>query len=103
MHRQNVDILLKPVKVIVEIQGDYFHASPKKYKETDYFKQFDCTAGDIWKRDAKKREFLQSKGYEVVWIWETEINKMSDGQILEFFIKIYNEHEKGKNKLNQAD
>lgn len=36
-----------------------------------------------------------------VGLWEKEIKEMSDGQIIEFIIKIYNENNHGKNNINQ--
>jgi very-short-patch-repair endonuclease len=98
--RKNVDILLTEIKVIIEIQGTYFHADPRKYKPTDYFKQFNCTAGDIWKKDNNKKILFENNGYKVYHLWEKEINEMSDGQIIEFIIKIYNENSYGKNNIN---
>jgi len=42
--------------IILELNGDYFHANPKFYKEDDIIRirKVDYTAKDIWQSDNKK-------------------------------------------------
>lgn len=60
-------------KKIVEFNGDFWHANPKKYKKTD--KVLNTTAEALWKKDALKKKRLEEAGYEVLIIWESEYMK----------------------------
>jgi len=85
----NFDIIFKNKKLL-EINGDYWHASPIKYKPNDiinYPGGLYLTAKEVWNRDEKKRKSVEKEGYEVFYLWETEINKMSDIEIINFITK----------------
>lgn len=71
---------------LLEVNGDYWHANPNKYKENDTFKfpKNELKAKDIWEMDTYKKEIAESNGYKVIYIWETELNKMNDEEILQF-------------------
>lgn len=63
--------------LLIEANGDYWHANPIKYKEDDKF-QFPksrLTAKDIWNLDIYKNEIAEQHGYEVMTVWESEINE----------------------------
>ena len=80
-----VDELSKIKMIAVEINGDYWHANPQKYKENDiisypYGKK---KAHEIWNRDEKKIKKLQEGGYRVIILWESDINKNNYLHILE--------------------
>ena len=34
--------------------------------------------------DRYKKQIAESNGYKVIYIWESEINKMNDGEILQY-------------------
>lgn len=56
---------------IIELNGDFFHANPKKYKSDDLiFKSI--TANDIWDKDQKRIECFNSNGFETLIIWESD-------------------------------
>lgn len=77
-------------KTILEVNGDYWHASPIKYKPTDIIKYpggLSLTANEVWLRDKKKRNSVEKNGYKVVYLWEHEINKMTDIDIINFITK----------------
>jgi len=71
---------------LLEVNGDYWHANPNKYKETDVFKfpKTELTAKDIWDIDKYKKEIAESNGYKVIYIWESEMNKMNNDEILQY-------------------
>jgi len=83
-------------KNILEVQGTYWHCDPRKYCSTDIVKFGDdiYQVSDIWERDKIKKEIAESYGYKMYYIWEIEINKMSDDEILIFIQKI------NENKIN---
>ena len=61
-------------KVIIEINGDYWHANPNKYLPTDeisYPGNVKHMVVDVWKRDGKKRSVVEKDGYRVVYLWES--------------------------------
>lgn len=59
---------------IVEYNGDFWHASPKKYKESDIpkFPGNKYTAKEIWTKDALKHSTAINAGYKLLVIWESE-------------------------------
>jgi G:T-mismatch repair DNA endonuclease (very short patch repair protein) len=57
--------------VVVEYNGDYWHANPSKYKENDVAGH-KSTAGEIWERDKKRIGELLKLGYEVVIVWSSD-------------------------------
>jgi len=69
-----VDLLIG--NTIIEMYGDYWHASPHKYRSTDTIIFPDgkrLTSTEVWKRNAQRIIELKSCGYSVVIIWEHEI------------------------------
>lgn len=75
----NYDLLIND-KVIIEIQGDMWHAFPGKYKATDLI-MGKLLAADIWKKDEKKKKIAEENGYKIAYIWEHEIRKTSDSEL----------------------
>lgn len=69
-----VDELNENRKIIIEINGDYVHANPKIYKDSDIIRLPSCvyTAQEKWDSDRLKKEKLESLGYKVVIIWESD-------------------------------
>ena len=58
--------------VLVEIQGTYFHADPRFFKEGDII--LGKEAREIWKKDAFKKRVAISRGYKLVTFWEHDIS-----------------------------
>jgi len=51
-------------------------------------------ASVIWKRDLKKKELAEGWGYDVVYIWETEMNEMTDNELIsELRVRLELDHE----------
>lgn len=84
----NWDIIFD--KFIIEVQGTMWHANPKIYKETDLI-MGKLLARDIWEKDRKKRIKAESSGYCLIEIWEDDINRRTDEELLIFI----------KDKLNE--
>lgn len=72
--KYRADILIN--KKIIEINGDFFHANPDKYNPNDILNIFGTKlyAAEIWEQDRKRNEMLESNNYEVLVLWEYEIN-----------------------------
>jgi G:T-mismatch repair DNA endonuclease (very short patch repair protein) len=70
------DIWIIGTKKLIEVNGDYWHANPSKYKKSDiiqYGTSTYRTSEEIWDRDSKKLELATSMGYEVLSVWEQDI------------------------------
>ncbi len=72
-----VDILIEEAKLIIEVQGDKYHANPEIYKAEDVitgvFGSRKITASVLWERDAVKKKHLEDFGYHVLYIWEKDL------------------------------
>jgi len=80
--RRFYDFYLNEYKIIIEVNGDYWHANPKIYKPNDIIHY--CfgmkKAKEIWKRDEEKRLIAENKGYKVIYIWEKELNELKNNK-----------------------
>lgn len=70
-----VDILLESKKIVIEINGDYWHGNPRIYKPNDKIKKWGGTvnASEIWKSDRIRNNQIRNFGYKVVILWEWDI------------------------------
>jgi len=68
------DELNENKKIIIEINGDYVHANPKIYKEDEIIRlPNSCyTAKEKWEADRNKKEKLESLGYTIIVVWESD-------------------------------
>ena len=71
------DILIANTNKFIEVNGDYFHANPKIYLPNDILntKRGLIKANDIWEQDRLKLEFAKKAGYDVFYVWETDIKE----------------------------
>lgn len=65
-----VDFLLPDYQIIIEAQGDYWHANPLKYEAVINKIQLKNTT-----RDKSKYNYLTKCGYTVFGIWENDIKE----------------------------
>lgn len=72
--RYFVDELNEEKKVIVEIYGDHPHANPVKYGPDDLVRMVgqSYTASEKWEMDEIRKQRLESAGYKVFVIWESD-------------------------------
>lgn len=84
----NFDILIGK-NLLIEINGDFWHANPRIYIESDIVIG-DKRASDIWAKDLRKRMSISSE-YNLLVYWEMDINSMSDEDVYNMLIEdIYN-------------
>jgi G:T-mismatch repair DNA endonuclease (very short patch repair protein) len=71
------DIIIDNLKIVIEINGDYWHGNPSKYKASDIICKWggDVLVKDVWDHDKKRKEQIESFGYHVIVLWESFINK----------------------------
>lgn len=77
-------------KLIIEMNGAFWHADPKRYKKNDLlnFPGRKVVAKDIWEKDRIKIELAKKHGYNILVFWEDVFNTMTDYEIIK---KIRNE------------
>lgn len=83
------DILINDTNIIIEVNGDFWHGNPKIYKSDDYlnFPNYKVKVEDLWKKDKLNYEYAKNRGYNVVVLWESDINKKSKDEIIEQILK----------------
>ena len=77
----NYDLLVNN-KIIIEIQGDYWHCNPKVYNK-DFVTKSGQNAKTIWSIDTMKREKALANGFMFVEIWESEMIDLNDEELKE--------------------
>lgn len=86
LYAYNWDFIFKN-KVIIEVQGDFWHGNPKLYKKDDILLN-GLTVDMVWKKDYRKKTKVETYGYRVYYLWETDINNMDDYELKETLIKM---------------
>lgn len=73
------DFTDKKSKKIIEYNGDMFHANPKIYESNDNPHPFrkKLTASQIWEKDNIKKKLAESHGFEIFYIWDSEVRRVS--------------------------
>lgn len=76
IYSPKVDILIEQYKLVIECNGNIWHANPKFYKPNDIIIKYKgpTTAKKIWKLEKDRTEQIESFGYKVLTFWEDEIN-----------------------------
>lgn len=70
------DFLLPDKKAVIEVNGDFWHANPLMYRSDDImpYPAGRISAKEVWERDKRKLDYAKQKGYNVVVIWEFDLN-----------------------------
>lgn len=80
------DFYIPECNLIIEYQGNYWHGNPEKYYigSTVAMQNIGRIAvEDIWQRDFNKYKEAASRGYKIVYIWETAYKKHGNKLIKE--------------------
>lgn len=70
------DYVNHKAKLVLEFNGDIWHANPTLFTETWINPVSRKTAKEIWSYDKKKEQAANSSGYRVVVLWEREIKEL---------------------------
>ena len=86
--KKEVDIFIRPKKII-EHNGTYNHADPRKYKPDDLIREHGkmVKASEIWKREKIILKQIKKQGYKILVIWEQDLLKDAENtaeKILKF-------------------
>lgn len=67
---------IKIDNLLIEVNGDYWHLNPLKYKENDIIniRGILCKASDVWNIDKEKIDSAVTNGYTTLTLWENDIN-----------------------------
>jgi G:T-mismatch repair DNA endonuclease (very short patch repair protein) len=71
----NVDFLNKETKHIIEIHGDYWHCNPVIYPDEYVHTILKMTAKQKREADEHRKQILESMGYSVTVVWESELDE----------------------------
>lgn len=78
------DFFIKSINTIIEVNGDYWHANPIKYKPDHKFRGY--TAEEKWTKDKDKCNKAIENGHNIIYIWENEIKKLKKEEIIKYLI-----------------
>lgn len=79
-----VDLIFN--KNILEIMGDFWHGNPNKYNSGSFINLpgGKVKVDDLWNKDEIKKNKLERKGYKMYYLWESDINKMTDIDLINY-------------------
>ena len=71
-------------KIVYEFDGDFWHGNPNFFEADDINPISKKTFGRLYKNTINKRKFLESLGYKVVSIWESDYKQsnLSENKII---------------------
>jgi len=73
------DLYIPSYNLIIEVNGNLWHANPEIYKPNDlirYFQQnITVPAHEVWKNDYEKIKIALQANYNVLIVWEKDINQ----------------------------
>lgn len=76
-------------KKILEINGTFWHCKPELYESSYIHPVKKIAASEIWDYDKRKKEIAEFYGYEVLTIWEDDLNKFPEETIQKCIKFIY--------------
>jgi very-short-patch-repair endonuclease len=71
----NVDFVDKTSRHIIEVYGDYWHCNPKIYDDNYMHPYYKMTAHQKRKLDEDRVQYLESLGYSVTVVWESDLDE----------------------------
>lgn len=77
------DFYLPDHHLIIEIDGDYWHANPSRFNRDDLIGGKKLLASEIWRRDQVRESSIRESGYRVLRYWESELKNKTAASILE--------------------
>jgi very-short-patch-repair endonuclease len=81
------DFYVPDYNVIVEIDGDFWHANPNRFSAFDLVGPKRMKAQEVWDRDLKKRNALEKEGYRVIRYWASELKNTTSQRIFEDIVQ----------------
>jgi len=110
LKRKFFDFRISKSKILIEVNGDFWHGNPKKYKSDDILSHpgKKIVAKEIWKKDKEKEKIAIENNFLVLVFWEDEINGKQEEEICELILEKLKEREDENNaksidKVNKKD
>jgi very-short-patch-repair endonuclease len=72
INHYTVDFINEETKHIIEVHGDYWHCNPTIYSE-NFINKTGITAKEKWNKDTDRKMYLESQGYKVTIVWESDL------------------------------
>lgn len=79
-----VDIFIPSINTVIEVDGDFWHGNPKKYNGGDVIPlpSGPTRASVIWERDKQRQLIIETLGYTVKRIFQSDINEQNVLELL---------------------
>lgn len=77
------DFYIPEHKVVVEIDGDYWHANPEVYGPEDEIGPKKTRADKIWEYDQLREQTIKDAGYSVIRYWASKVDNLTTKDIFE--------------------
>lgn len=93
VNRTSYDFSLTNTRILIEVQGDFWHGNPLIYRKDDLIIQPRnlIKAQSLWQKDYIKRKNAEKYGYKVIYIWESEMKNLTNDELMQLIIfKLYN-------------
>lgn len=81
------DFYLPDYNLIIEIDGDYWHANPAIYLPDDLIGPKKLSARQIWANDSYRSEQIKSHGYGLMRIWASELKNKTAQKLVEDIVR----------------
>jgi len=81
------DFYLPEHNLIIEVDGDYWHANPDRFSQDDKIGPKKVSAHLIWANDLKREEKIKSHGYKVMRIWASSLKTKTAQQLVEDIVQ----------------
>jgi very-short-patch-repair endonuclease len=81
------DFYIPDHNLIVEIDGDFWHANPARFSAYDMIGPKKMKAQEIWEQDMMKKNALECAGYKVIRYWASELKETTSQKIFEDIVQ----------------
>lgn len=88
-HLYYLDFFIKDLGIVVEFNGDLWHANPEIYESNSKPNPFNTKikSSDIWKKDEERINYIKTKVKDIIIVWEKELKELGMNQIIDKIIQ----------------
>jgi very-short-patch-repair endonuclease len=83
MENFQYDFKIKNKRLLIEVDGDYWHGNPELYESFNYIQEKNK------KRDILKNKFAEEHNFKLIRVWESDVNNKEKMEILINEIQTY--------------
>lgn len=81
------DFYLPEYNLIIEVDGDYWHANPSRFSPDDVIGPKKISARQIWANDLEREMRIKSHGFNVMRIWSSSLKTKTAQQLVEDIVR----------------